>query len=86
VARAIVAGRSLIIALREPYYPQWFGSNLSLTWNPDFDSVGRFAPKRRSSLRKRRESALRIKFEDNPNASSGLDPKGPAQAENLKDL
>jgi hypothetical protein len=81
VARAFPAGRSLIIALREPCYPRRSRSDISLTRNPDFDNFRRFAQKRRSPLWKRRKSVLRIDFEDNPNASSGLDPKGPAQAE-----
>jgi hypothetical protein len=33
-------------------------------------------------MKAEKNRALRIKFEDNPNASSGLDPKGSAQAEN----
>jgi hypothetical protein len=49
-------------------------------------SVGKFAPKRRSPQYKQTKSALRIKFEDILNASSGLDPRVSLRRATLKDL
>jgi hypothetical protein len=61
----------LNFAQRELNYPPWFGRNPFLTRNPDFDNFGRFAQKRRKPLRKRRNPAMRTKFEDNLGASLG---------------
>jgi hypothetical protein len=48
-----------------------------LTCSRYFDRFRRFAPKRRSLQYKQTKSALRIKFEDNPDFGPGLDPRVP---------
>ena len=84
-------GQFLLVAVwnfaqRDRCYSQWFGDILYLTCNRYFDNFRRFAPKRRSLPYKQTKSALRIKFEDNPDFGSGLDPRVPLRRITLKDL
>ena len=69
-------GRCLIFCAARMSYRVWFGQSFTLTCNRYFDSVKRFAPKRRSLQYKQKQSALRIKFEDSRTKSPDLDPKG----------
>jgi hypothetical protein len=57
-----------------------------LTGSSDFDTFEKFAPKRRRPLDYHGKSALRIKFEDNLNFGSDLDPRVSLRRVALKDL
>jgi hypothetical protein len=57
-----------------------------LTRNHDFGSFKKFAPKRRSLQYQQTQSALRIKFEDNPDFGLDLDPRVSLRRVALKDL
>ena len=72
----LLLGRYLIFCAVRASYQSWFRQSFMLTCNRYFDSVRRFAPKRRSLHYQQTQSALRIKFEDSRTKSPDLDPKG----------